>query len=468
MSNSDHEDRLFALEQQLGASPPYNAQLDRARIGYVRTISGQKVLLAVVADGEGADEAGGAAEAIIAQVFETVGQSNIKDLGKALVRGLIVGSQAISEMESQVAATAVAIRKDRLYFAHAGHCVAYLVRKGKTIPLTQSQLHLLGASATPKIEHNSPPGEILLPNDRILLASDGLTKSNPLDGKPFVAATAIAEYVEGSTPREAARHLISLAMGRDADDNLTVIVIQTPGGELRKERRWTLPIAFAGFVIIFTLIALGISQFRGEEPTALVDVGYAVMISGSASIETVGGGYESVGRLSAIPPQVLLMAEEPTRLALKSNEENSVDLSTTSVYLDTGCRLQFLLVDSALEPRSSRTENKKETIFYLESGRMLVMRGGGSRIFQIEFGGGSSAINEVGRGVMGVETMRESIKVDCLEGNCSVYVDGEEVILLQTGESLSIIDGSLDVTQQLLDGAIFAWDEMCAGCLSVP
>ena len=298
---SSPEHQKYAYEQQVGASTTLSDQQDRVRVGFVRTAPGSKVLLAVVADGDGHADAGKMAEIIIEQVYETVHQTSMKDLKEALIRGLTVGNQTILQSKSRVSATVVAIRNSRMYLAHIGNTSAFLVRNGKTTPLTRANDNILGVSSSPEIETNDPKGQALEPDDRIVLASDGLTKVNVEDGKPYVNPSDIASYGEGNAPREAARHLISIAMGRDVDDNVSVIVIQPEKREVKLKRSWMLiaiPIVLAA---VIAFLALRNSRLRQEEIPPSTDYGYAVIISGLGSMRTTEGENLSVGKLSIIP-----------------------------------------------------------------------------------------------------------------------------------------------------------------------
>jgi len=315
---SRRQGHQFATEQELGAGPRHSVQQDRVRVETVRMASGARLLLAVIADGDGHVNAGKAAEVVIELVFERVQRSKKNDIHSLLVDGLTAGNSAIAG-GSRVAATVMAIRNDRLYLAQAGHTSAFLVRKGRTTPLTKANDNLLGTSSSPRISTNSSKGEPLQAGDSIVLSSDGLTMKNPEDGRPYVDPANLPALIADNTPLEAARHIISIAMGRDVADNVSVIVIQTPAGERGGRKLWMVAAALTALVLMVALVVLGLKKNGVDESIQPVDYGYAVILSGSASIETAEGERKTVNKLGTIPPLAVVEVDENTRLALQSS-----------------------------------------------------------------------------------------------------------------------------------------------------
>ncbi|OGO16559.1 MAG: hypothetical protein A2Z14_04280, partial [Chloroflexi bacterium RBG_16_48_8] len=293
----------FAFEQLIGAGPNCMVQQDRVRVENVKTASGARILLGVVADGHAM--AGESAQVVINHVFEAVRRSRDKDLNAVLRRGLESGSQAIMGKRGQVAVTALAIRGNRYHFASVGHTKVFLIREGRARLLNQGMNDLLGASGSPQILTNSSEGDLLVPGDQMVLASDGLTRINPEDGKPFVDPKDLPGYIEGNSPREAARHMISIAMGRDVDDNVSVIVIQVPGSEKALRWRWAYAAIPAGLALIVFALLLGLPPSKGDVAPAPIDYGYGVILSGSAFIQTAEGESRRVDKLGTIPPMAI-------------------------------------------------------------------------------------------------------------------------------------------------------------------
>jgi protein phosphatase len=143
--------------------------------------------------------------------------------------------------ERYMATTVVAalVIQSMLIVVHAGDSRAYMVRGGRAYRLTEDHslvakmvqageitpeeaenhpwrnriLRSLGPSETVKLE---PQSFSLLPGDRIVLCSDGLTR--------YVSDAELGEMVSVYPAQRAARHLIDLANGRGGKDNISVII----------------------------------------------------------------------------------------------------------------------------------------------------------------------------------------------------------------------------------------------------
>jgi serine/threonine protein phosphatase PrpC len=464
----------YAYEQSHGAISPEPPQQDRVRVEEIRTRGGLDLILAVVVDGEGHLRAGEAAETFIKQLFSGISQSINRNLN-ALLRDLLEeGSQSISRVNrsgegiGEVAVTVVAVHRGRLFFAHAGHTMALLVREGKITQLTRSDDRLLGYSEAPLIQSGDPRGMRLQVGDRVMLASDGLTRISPEDGQPFVETDNVVTYVEGSTPLEAARHLISLAMGRDVDDNVSVVVIQVSG---KRGGAPTSAIVRAGILLTFVLIlgALGISRLRRNRSIPPpVDYGYAVLIQGSAGVldEAWKKIEEMVGHLGTIPTGVKIASLVETRLALETTFEGLNELSGTSLFLDRDTRIYLALLDPHWDSSSAdEIEGETLTVVDLLSGRIMVVRSKGNREIRITWKENTVALNGEGVGVLGVMEEGSNLVVDCLRGSCKSILSDGEAITLSGGQRATIVHGDKQEVEDLSGDAFQGWSEFCEGCL---
>jgi serine/threonine protein phosphatase PrpC len=244
----------FAAEQAEGGATP-QIQGDRLQLGFVRMRDGQEVLLGVVADGGRSPQSGEVATITIRAVADAVSQSSSEGLSRALASGLQRAAAAWKvppgepSAQLEVSATAVCVLRRRLYAAHAGRSSAFLVRAGQAYPLMKPTGPLGASRADPVAGPRE--GLELQPGDWVVIASDGLTRTSGETGRPFVDPSEIPGYLRGSEPREAARHLISIALGRDADDNVSVGLIRVPGEVRRRSVRPVLVgIAAAAAVLI--------------------------------------------------------------------------------------------------------------------------------------------------------------------------------------------------------------------------
>ena len=266
------------------------------------------VLFAVLADGIGGHRAGEvAAELAVNHMMQAVAHSDGRRIRDTIEDAVVEASDAIAahaeanpNLKGMGATCAAAwIVGDRLHTAYVGDSRIYLMRGGRIQQLTVDHTWVQEAidrgmltPETARVHPNvhvirrylgspNPPepdfrlklfndegnqnaennqGLQLLPNDALLLCSDGLTD--------LVWNDEILEVVR-SRPnlREAARGLIDLANARGGHDNITVILVSVPADFKfvpRKQVNW-LPwivgslaalvlIAVVGSVFVFSLL----------------------------------------------------------------------------------------------------------------------------------------------------------------------------------------------------------------------
>jgi len=73
----------------------------------------------------------------------------------------------------------------------------------------------------------------LLPGDKVLLCSDGLIKNIKYTRKQFVEESEIVSIINDSKPEDSAKNLVKQALQRGANDNVSAIVLEIPGGQSR-------------------------------------------------------------------------------------------------------------------------------------------------------------------------------------------------------------------------------------------
>jgi serine/threonine protein phosphatase PrpC len=454
----------FAWAQQIGASTPYESQQDRIRIEYVRTSDGKKVLLAIIADGEHHPNAGNTAEHLINHIFNQFKFHQGGDFNQQLAHAFISGRNEIQGEGGQVAITAVAIHRNRLYYAHSGHTTGFLIRGGKMIPFTRSTPTLLSMPSI-EIQHGDAGGIRLQPGDHILLATDGLLRTSPEDGRPFVNPEDIPAHVEGNSPNDASRHLVSLAMGRDVDDNVTVAVLQIPGDERRSFSPWKWLALLGAAAILFALVRL-ILSVQDEEPTPpLVDYGYAVLIEGSAYVRTEDGNSTPAQRLEAVAPLSRILTQETSRFVFQSNLDTSSHLSNASIYLSSGSEVVLSLIDTGTNLPQGSTHFSHRSIVGLESGEILILRTAGSWIYQVDLHLASFSLTGSGRNAVGITESSTGTEVDCLLGSCEANSDEGANLVLQSGQSILVLDGSLGEKEPTFTTIFARWNALCGNCL---
>jgi PPM family protein phosphatase len=265
------------------------------------------VLFAVLADGIGGHRAGEvAAELAVNHIMQVIAKSDGHHIRQAIEEAVTEASNAIAahsasneNLKGMGATCALAwIIGDRLYTAYVGDSRIYLMRGGRiqqlTVDHTWVQEAIEKGILTPELarEHPNvhvirrylgspePPepdfrlkffdgegdlqaeenqGIQLLPDDALLLCSDGLTD--------LVWNDEILETVRTrANSKEASRALIDLANSRGGHDNITVVLVSAPSDfkiVVKKNRKidW-LPWVIGGIAgVVFVLLAGSILAF---------------------------------------------------------------------------------------------------------------------------------------------------------------------------------------------------------------
>ncbi len=297
----------------------------------------QPSLLAVVADGIGGHQAGEvAAEIAVETVVERIGSSSGRDPLPTLRAAVEDAARAVfeasqqDEVQSGMGSTlaAIWILGDRLFLTYVGDSRIYLLREGSLRQLSNDHTwvqealdheiispeeaanhphaHVLrrhiGGEEPPEpdlrirlTEDPEDPGSLahqgmqLLPNDQILLCSDGLTD--------LVEPDEIANKLLVRNPTQATQHLVQLARERGGHDNITVLALKVPPqGLSRRVSRW-LPwsaLAAALAVALAILLALAVTWRTNLWPW-----------------NRLGMGFEAVDPRATAPPKADLESTEP-------------------------------------------------------------------------------------------------------------------------------------------------------------
>jgi len=465
----------IGMDQNIGASPKRRSQEDACFAENLLTAGGYRVTLAIVADGIGGESAGERAACLtVESVSDFVRESEGEDFPLILEGALRKANRAVWEEAQQEehkrdmgsTATAVIIHKDRLYLASVGDSRAYLVRGGRVIQLTSDhtwgeEMIRLGKLRPQEAARNPHAGALvrsigsepdvqvdlgvywngreiettartrqgtsLKAGDHVLLCSDGLIKQRPDGRGHFVETREFPAILSRNPPLPAARTLVSKAMGRNANDNVSVIVLQKGEG-----------IAAAGKTvlrvgIIFALLAVSLlagavlltilpAQNRTRTPEPAMDSIVIGTITGEAL-------YMESGRVPVVPEAGAPMPVRPggTLRTLEGTLQFTLP-DSSRVYLD---RFSKVTLTELADPRTGRQNN----ILTLEQGRLLIVVSplpGFSSSILAEGDLRSQALGSVMGTVYDPEESR--LEVDCLEGACLV-ANAAQVVRLRSGQS---------------------------------
>lgn len=316
---------ITAFHYDLGGREVYE---DRVRAETVMNRAGLKLDVAVVADGVGGRDRGErAAQIAVDVIFRLLQESNSSDIPGLLTQIIQQANHMIYQegqrnpTKFQGASTtlsmAVVVNNQRLYIANVGDSQVYLYRDGKLIQLSldhtfANMMPIQGKMSVPEARQHPRAGVVmralgprpqtkvdiglyanttdmklaekrgrsgiqLKMGDSILVCSDGLTKI-ARTGSPYVTEDEIIRVLMNQEGEKAARSLVSFALGRDADDNVSAAIIQTVDpsrtkrmqDEDRETRRRQTMITggIVGAVVLIAAIIIGFFIRSGQQTTA--------------------------------------------------------------------------------------------------------------------------------------------------------------------------------------------------------
>jgi protein phosphatase len=500
--NATKVEILIAESQDIGYGAQRNRLEDRCAGQQITTAGGLELYLGVVADGVGGNGAGEVASTLaVDTILDHVKNSRESDVHLLLGKAVNAAHQAVRDRATQnhalramgTTATVAAIHDGQLYLAHVGDSRAYLARGEKAIQLTLdhswgNEMIRLGrftpeeTATHPKRDDlgrylgqppqlpldvdlgyrlldSLPPGthpaksELkreglpLQQGDVVLLCTDGLIKQRHRQPGHFVETEEIASVVQRKKnhPKDTANTLISLALGRQTDDNVSVVVMEVPGP--KTGIGWSIPgkpgmaaravVAGVLGVCLLATLALAISKVRPPKPTPTATTFLAISTSiptftlaptmpprGIATvIEVEGAVYYTLPDTTGGLVKPGWEVPDTREIALRSGGDGKLVLELRDgswVYLGTNTGV---VVEKMAGPGSE----SDKTVLLLEKGNVLVKSPNLEVRAEAEDGFSAQA-----RGaLMGViyEPTYEQFDVDCLRGECLALIAGRPIDL---------------------------------------
>jgi serine/threonine protein phosphatase PrpC len=470
------------MDQNIGASTKRRSLEDAYFAEELVTAGGETITLAVVADGIGGASSGERASNLTVEcIHDFVRESSGADFPQILEGALKRANRAVYEEAQQEehkrdmgsTAVAVIVHRDRFYLASVGDSRAYLVRGGNVVQLTtdhnfgeemirlgklrpQEALRNPHAGALVRSIGNEPDvrvdlgvywnarepeagararqGTLLKPGDHLVLCSDGLIRERPDGRGHFVETAEFDGILSRNLPLRAARTLVSKAMGRNANDNVSVIVLQKPAGPAgvgKTVLRW-------GAILVFlaALTAAGatfLPSLLRPKPQTPVPVKESIRI-GLLRGEAL---YKQSGQVPLnMPASGTLPVKPGSSLQTLEGTVQFVLPDSSRVYLD---RFSEVTLTQIADPGTKVQNN----ILTLEQGRLLIA-------LSLQSGFSSSITAPDGlraqvRGtVMGVayDVGNRRLEVDCLEGACLV-ANSADGLQMNAGQYSWVEKGSI-------------------------
>ena len=350
----------FEALSHIGASPQRTLLEDRSRVGLIRTAKGLPVILSVVSDGIGGENAGErAAELTVTTIFDHVARSTDEDLPAIVEAALkeansrVLKEARASRRKTNMGATAAvaAVVRNRLFVASVGDSRVYLVRDGKARPLTVDHTWENDAVRSGKLSrqeaHRHPrrqeivrfvgqdgplqvdlglwlrggdeteadarraQGLQLQPGDRVITCSDGLIKSrHDRPAAHYVEEPELAQLAVSAHPKHAAERMVRQALARKVDDNVSVVVVEVPGGpEPPRPFPTRLVAGAAGIILALAASAFLVSSaLKNSQTTGFpvlpdlpAGVAYVAALQGSAQVDTGDGTFQPLAPKQILP-----------------------------------------------------------------------------------------------------------------------------------------------------------------------
>ena len=442
---------------------------DRLRVENIVTKSGLRITLAVVSDGIGGENAGErAAQKTVDTIFSFCSESTSTDILQILEAAIIhankevfAESRLLRANRNMGATVAVAaICDQRLYVANVGDSRIYLIRgneikqitidhswgmevyRAKKLSFDEAMRHprkeelirSIGYDATVEVDLglylngiNEPEeaarkaqGLQLLPGDKILICSDGLIKKIKPTNKHYVEESEIVPIINDSEPEESANNLVKKALERGANDNVSAIVLEIPGGRpkisIKKVARYALPILVA--LVVIVLVVVGAINRNASNPLAtLPPIEYGqILIADERDLDVFVREINSSGDYSSQGD--LIDFKSGTVIQTGAGEEGFIRLGFSNqiaVYLAENSVIE--LVD----------QNEEQTTIQFNQGKIIVqlpdtIPQGNAFIVKTEL----KEYAKIEGSMMGVYSEPNStfVRIDCLEGTCYYSPDG--------------------------------------------
>ncbi len=434
----------FGQAQDVGISATRRpVQEDSVQVEHLVTASGLSLSIGLVIDAESASGTGKAtADAVARQLLSPIKAGQGNDISQILEAAMRQADSFVRREIAQgqrpegeaISATVAAIHDDRLYLAHTGHTRAYLVRGDQVVQLTRDQAtgngqpegQGLGGHLVVELEPQPMAGFarkgnaiILKRADRILLCSDGLIKPRSDGSGSLLEKHEIAPVVNNkqTSALEAARTLVSLAVGRKGDDNVSAIVIAMPRPT---SRTWLAIPAGLGVVCLLALLLPSLLS-GGLLPTATPlptvtpqpsptpipdDKGQAAVGCAYNFENAITGVVLGIGKVLQRGDEGVTTAEGKAVLQLPDNSR---------LYLGSDSHFRIEQLDQAGEEDQSKLT--------LLTGAILIIQPEQGEVDTLSILSGNNEVIAVleQRGTIGVSISEDGDQVACLAGSCLAF-----------------------------------------------
>ncbi len=457
-------------DQQNSAVLKSTPQNDRWRAEQIAPRRGLPFTLIVVADGEGPSAAGQVADRAVGIAFAEATLRRDDPLPRLLRHLVSQMNEVVSQQSTgaQVGITLGAVQGDTVWLVQAGNQTRCYRVRGET-----SVEALTGENDSPLGRHTALPSlpvesHRLRRGDKLVFCTDGLFAAD------LVTPADLGKIDRYQDVKGTARHLSAMAMGRNVNDNVTVVV-----AAYGRRSRWPIRVlvfdllGVLAAILIISVVGTIIANYARVLPRP-PDLGIAVLAEGRAA---------QVEQLQIIYPgsDINSMPDSALHLILKRRESLQSGLTTTipnvDIYLgrDAFANLASLDVQGFMDARNGILQPTDLTELRLYSGSLLLLSRQERAFYvwpaEVDAVDAPFLLLKGGEAALGVLREEDGIEAFCLRGDCSLH-SGQLSASIPAASKVSF-PGSSPAIDQLTPAPMEAedweaWQELCTSLQSSP
>ncbi len=401
------------------------------------------------------------------QIIESQPHKNIQAaLGE--VKSRIIQFLNAETLGDSISFSLIAIENSSLHTVSLGNRTrVYLYSNGKVRDISSN----LELATKDVVEVNDGYSKVALTKgDKIVLCTDGLFTM--LQNQEELEI--IGRY---DKPSFGAKHLNSLAKGRNVEDSVTTGVINYGSSASPKKLKLFIP---AGVILLAIALWLGLS---GRETPLPEDLGVAIVTSGKVLRQDELGEFTiAIDDFGAVGPGTLLMVQNdgPAELKFKTREatpsNSTKNISGISLFASELTVFNIHNIDYA-NNLNGKPDLINQTTIELVSGKIIFINGSSPRTYHINFSDKNSnnsitftlSKEKVPSGIAAIRNGDE-IQLFCFRGSCTlssgdkrVDIPEDSKVTINIPENLNGITPSPSISEQ----EITEWNAMTSGYFSI-
>jgi len=491
MSRMTHitRDIQTAEAQHIGYGQGRKSQEDRCISRFVQTQKGFDLHVAIVVDSIGDTATSRRVGQLIVDTIIQYLYASEDDVIQTMLRNAVgnahqVVQKVLGNLENTnwlgASVTLAVIHQGMLFTAHVGNTRAYLIRGGKIQQLTidhtlaNEMISTGNWTIDEAVDHprrgelarcvGTPGGRVdidigvrlddldpltsklhfeglpLQSGDDVLLCTDGLIKERRVGGGHYTEPSEIVRIVQQNTPQDAANTLVSVALGRQVNENVSIVIMEIPGkkkhvGLVREINPVLLLIGFGiiGVSLLIGLLLPGVISVLQPTPepipSSTVPAGFVYV---STYQEGVGQYYTPGQSPEYLINETYAFIMTGTRVNVNDGVIKLGLPDRAVIYLGANSVIYFNLLSSGI--------GNEQTTLMLEQGSTLINNP--DDIVNIAVT--SQYLLQASDSLVGIENYVSYFMVDCFRGTCNLYDENAQLaVSLQEAEHIRVENGQI-------------------------